>query len=317
MSSLLDRFQKRAHSLLRVHGNYSPHLSPNLSIRRLCLIKIVVFRGFLISHLKNFSKKQAALSNTKALKNTHSGIAALVIANGPSARKLRASEARDSQKVGSLKVFAVNFYFSLEPFEELVPDYLVLSDGATHRDSSDSRTVELWQHIDANPSIKLISPISWHNKSEFDDCHAGTCLHFNDVSFEGWSTNISPVKSRGYPNNTAYKALAFAHHLGFDQIMVIGLDNTMFNQIYVTSKNRIMLPSLHAGDYYQRDVDVTSHYELGIGDVFYDLSELFLGLRRSFLECKILNLDQSSLIDCFTKLEPGSEFSSLVTWPST
>ena len=191
-------------------------------------------------------------------------------------------------------------------------DFLVLSDPASHPSSQDARTVELWKNIRMIPNLRLITPVSWHLKMEDKFCDSGNCFHFSDLSLETIRNSTSPLKARGYPSLTAYKALAFADYLGFDQIFIIGIDNSMFRTLKVDSMNSLVQNSNHFTENYGPPTDVTEIYPNGIADYFSELSEMFLSLKRSFTNMQVINLGYDSEVDAFPKVQKGETGSNYV-----
>jgi hypothetical protein len=279
------------------------NMSPNFAVHRLIIIKFSILVWFFLTSIRLYMRTRTAYVGTIAAKELQGFGMCLVMGNGPSLNKLNFNSIALLQNSRKLEVFAVNFYPLMAQFDELVPNYLVLSDPETSPWSISERNQALWRQIACHPQMKIITPSSWHFKEKMSNCEAKSCLHFNDTSLEGFSKNIDPLRPRGYPSLTAYKAIAFANYLQFSEIFYIGIDNTMFKDVSVNSDNQIAFPSNHAQSGYAPTYFNDNYYELGIGDVYYDLSEVFLGFRRSFKNLQLRNLDLDSLIDCSVKTE--------------
>jgi hypothetical protein len=112
---------------------------------------------------------------------------------------------------------------------------------------------------------------------------------------------------------TSYKALAIAAFFKYHSIYLIGFDNNLFRSISTDEENRIIQGGNHAGKSNYQDVrNVSSFYPSGIGDYFYDVSYLFLRLRRCFSNLPIINLDKYSLVDAFSKKVVDLEMGKLI-----
>jgi hypothetical protein len=106
---------------------------------------------------------------------------------------------------------------------------------------------------------------------------------------------------------TAYKAIAYAIHMGFAQICISGIENTWFRGLRVDETGRIFQDSFHFGEKYAEPIDMSNYYPKGVGDYFYDLSTMFLSLKWAFGNQTVLeNLDRDSLIDFIPKAHSNS-----------
>ena len=301
-------------SLKPFNFNTNIYLSPNLSIRSLFLKKIAVLINYLHQSLLNSRNFRKSLAGIKSAKGSKTGRVALVVANGPSARDLNWEWIREFKNVKSLDLFLLNYSLldaNSSSFLDLV-DYLVLSDPGMHPQSDTVKNFRLWEKIRSLPSLTLVSPTHWHKSFTDNTCDGNRCLHFNDLSLEGISKNISPLRGRGYSSLTAYKALSCAIHFGYKRVLVIGIDNSGFKDILVDSKlNLIQSPGHGIGDYGD-SWNCTSHFPRGIGDFLYDYSELFLSLRRCFSGYDITNLGLKSEVDAFPKIHPDDDLFGLI-----
>jgi hypothetical protein len=96
-----------------------------------------------------------------------------------------------------------------------------------------------------------------------------------------------------------------ATHLGYKDISILGVDNTMFQGLSVTRENDLMLGDQHFYAKQRPDQNMSNFYPNGVADFFYDISICFLHLRRCFGHIEnIYNLDLDSLVDCFVKADP-------------
>jgi hypothetical protein len=110
----------------------------------------------------------------------------------------------------------------------------------------------------------------------------------------------------------AGKALAVAVYLQFDEILIAGIDNSMFRNLSVNSENQIFEHPNHSVNAYNITHNLTHLYPNGIEDYFYTLSLVFGTLRTCFGNEKVLNLGLNSEVDCFPKVNADSKWIELV-----
>jgi hypothetical protein len=223
----------------------------------------------------------------------------LIIANGHSVEQLDVEGVSVAMKHG-LDVFAVNTFLLSDLSQVVKPTHYVLSDTLHQIDSDDESSRRIWQQLDQHPEIQLFVPHTWFPKLRNRRPEA---LYFNDCDLEGWSTNVSPLKPRGYLTLTAYKALALAIHLGYERIYIIGFDNTSYLNFHVNDTGQI----LYGGDthFHSADsplIDFTERYPQGIADCLFDYSRALLDLERCFARESIFNLDLQSTTRAFKKV---------------
>lgn len=302
----------RALYALTIRNTNIPQFSPRLSVRKMIKIKIGIIVRYLVESILAYGSEKHSLDGIRDYSKLAKNSSALLIANGPSAKKLNLSEVRKYKNLGELEVFGVNFSI-LDPNYEDIIDYLVLSDPGMHPNSDSSRAIQLWKRIQDQNRIKIITPSSWHPFLKQTICKSSGCLHFKDSSLEGFTLNIDPTKPRGYVSLTAYKALAVAIFFKYQRIFVIGLDNSMFRNIAVNEKNELTQFSNHGIGIYPSSENLSSYFNEGIFDYFYDLSEAFRSLKFCFGQFPITNLGLNSEVDCFPKIDAANRFYSLIT----
>jgi hypothetical protein len=138
------------------------------------------------------------------------------------------------------------------------------------------------------------------------------CLHFADLPLPGWTRSTSPLLPYGYAPLTAYKALAVAIYLQYNEILIAGIDNSMFRNLTVSPQNEIFEHPNHSVAAYNSSQNLTDLYPNGIEDYFYSLSLVFGTLRTCFGKERILNLGHNSEVDCFPKIDKNSKWIALV-----
>jgi hypothetical protein len=242
------------------------------------------------------------LRRTRSLKATQRSRSALVLGNGPSVAKLNLVAVSSQQEL-NLDVFVVNWFPLSELAKSITPNFIVLSDPAMAPSQvSDLRCCQLWDYLSLHSEIKIVVPSSWSKYLNKDLNWSVRTIYFNDLGMEGLSKNIDPTKPRGYLSLTVYKALAMASYLGYQNISILGVDNTMFQGLSVTPENDLMLGDKHFYAKQRPDQNMSNFYPNGVADFFYDISLCFLHLRRCFGHLEnVYNLDGDSLVDCFQK----------------
>ena len=310
-------FQNLKTYLLNIVGSFSRfsvHHSINFSVMRLLKLKFMVLVLFGINKMLTERNSRDALLGTRKITAAFKGKTAVVVANGPSSASVNWPVVNRERQNGNCSLFLINH--SLNDAEVLSrgAEFLVLSDPSSHPRSTDPRTTNLWANISKLPNLRLITPVSWHDSELNPSCKIGHCLHFSDLSLESVSESTCPLKPRGYPSLTAYKALAFAKHLGFETILIAGFDNSMFRTLQIDSANALIQSSNHFTEGYSPTIDVSKLYPNGIADYFAELSEMFLSLKRSFKGTKIYNLGLRSEVDAFPKATKDTLWSEFVIW---
>lgn len=276
---------------------------PNFSIWHVLAIKVRIVLEWVVKRCLVFGFRRRALRPLRILGKSRQSDDALVIGNGPSAQMLNWVIVAEKQNHG-MAVFAIN-YFPLSPeFKMLQPNYLVLSDPIMKPNSDgDERNEELWINIQKTPTMNLIVPLSWYRIMKAQNRLANNIFYFDDSGLEGWTRNISPVRARGYLALTVYKAIAISIFFGFKETKIIGVDNSMFKTISVDGSNSLIQQPNHFFAKGGKTRDLTAVYPKGISDYFYDVSLCFYFLRRCFAGQSVSNLDPSSLVDAFPKLQ--------------
>jgi magnesium-transporting ATPase (P-type) len=119
-------------------------------------------------------------------------------------------------------------------------------------------------------------------------------------ALENFGSTTNPTKFRRYVSMTAYKSIAIAEYLDFNEIFLIGYDNNNFMNIEVDENNHLIQHPSHFFPY-GGPVNLSERLGFDTAAYFLDLSRVFATLRL-FDSTKIFNLDSSSLIDNFKKI---------------
>jgi hypothetical protein len=267
-------------------------------------IKLNIFVQWAIKTVFDYKSYKVSLRTTRISSESKKNRNALVLGNGPTAKNLNFAKVRELKRIEDLEIFSVNYGILDRDIQSLEPNYLVLSDEMTMPDALDDRTIKLWKIISESKGIKIITPTNWHSKfDELIACKEGACLHFKDSSLEGISRATSPLRARGYSSMTAYKALAFAAHLGYSKIFCAGIDNSSFKSIDVDEHNHLIQNSRHLYETYMKPKDISVGYPNGMCDYLADYASLFFTLRRCFESKQIINLAINSELDVFQKIK--------------
>ena len=277
------------------------------SIFKLLIIKFNILKNAFNYYLINYRVRRGAFKGIKSYRDKCHDKLALVIGAGPSAATLDFKLVKQLSSKGQLDIFLVN-YLLLDPkYFALKPKYLVLSDPNSSPSSTYPKSIALWRILN-QLETKIITPMHWHGRYNLRDCILTQCLHFNDASLEGLSTNTSPLKPRGFAALTVYRAMSIALYFDYKKVLISGVDNSNFFKIKVTSDNQLIQGSHHAFSNYVEDTDLTKYYTNGIGDYLYDLAEMHLSLRRCFKGKNIFNVGLGSEVDSFPKIDLKNAF---------
>lgn len=225
----------------------------------------------------------------------------IVIGNGPSQGMLNITKLIEFQNKGG-ELICINFWTENEKLNQIIPNYLVISDPLTLSPSCPEYLAEknkrLHSYLLKNNSIKIIAPIE-QCKRLSNIFGMIRIIGYVDHDLRYWTKNIKPIYPRGYFSMTLYKALALALWFEYEEIYIIGMDNTYPRNIYCDKDNKILNHEIHAGtnDFV---MDFSTVYN-NMGDAIYDIAALFYDI-QNFKNGKIFNLDPFSLTDTFKKI---------------
>lgn len=255
-------------------------------------------------------------SKLDVLRNSGTGRAALLVANGPSQdfldRGVLERFIADGHDLFLLNYFSENTkYAGLERFHYVTSDPLSLVD---------------------EPHRKVLAPLAnseglffcpFSEEKRWNEIVPGRqVVAFCDtqarVRFFSRRPRISPIEPRTYGSWTALKALSIAHWMGFDVIYLIGLDNTYPREIFSDSMNSLLTLERHGGNHMYL-ADRTKSFS-GVSDYLFEIYRLFRDLEE-FSGIPVVNLDPYSLTTVFPKLSRVDDIASqlatpLARWPS-
>ncbi len=257
-------------------------------------IKLRVLAEFIVFTLPNINR----INQIKKLRNTKIGKNVFVFANGPSLNKIDPYKIKRYQDLG-FDVFAGNSYINSQFANIVIPNYYIYSDPVHFGKKCNNEIYEKY-FKDVKKTLELgitlfiphrfCKGINWAKTYVFND------------SFDIFSNNvIDMTKRKGYVPMTLYKALSTAAYMGYEKIYIIGFDNDYFKHLQVDEKNNIYYLDNHFYD--KNNSDLTKRKEeihYSMGEVLLNTSLLFFGL-ENFKKLPIINLDNNSLVDCFSK----------------
>jgi hypothetical protein len=266
------------------------------------LLRITEIAFWAMLNSKYIFSDNRKLYRLKNLKKSAKFTKALLIANGPSVNSLDWTKVNKFQQDGAI-VFAIN-YFPLHDFglnSRIIPNNLVLSDlEHSPENLGNERTKNLWKWIENHPQVNLFLPCDWEKILSRNTLIANRIYFFQDRPLENFGSTTNPTKFRRYVSMTAYKSIAIAEYLDFNEIFLIGYDNNNFMNIEVDENNCLIQHPSHFFPY-GGPVNLSERLGFDTAAYFLDLSRVFAALRL-FDSTKIFNLDSSSLIDNFKKI---------------
>lgn len=268
----------------------------------------------LISYLYAIAQHYGQLQKLSSMKLSKKGMRALVLGNGPSLGLLSEKQLLSFQHGGG-EFFAVNFWPSTH-LGAVVPDYLVISDGATLADPLSSYGEKLSDEVKQknellnaflreNIRIKIFCPLARVRElsEKFGDRRI---TGFVDQGMRSVTSNTDPRFPRGYVSMTLFKTLAISTYMGYEEVFILGMDNTYPRDTFCDYANRIFRLERHAGG---EDTIFDQSAVYPSMDVWaQDMFDLFSDLHRCFKKYQVLNLDPYSLTDAFRKIEKLSYF---------
>lgn len=234
-------------------------------------------------------------------KGTGSGRACLVLANGPSVKKLDPQKVSHFCKENKVDLFCVNFFVNTKFAEITGADFWVLSDPYSF-DLSKSEVQNSFNNAGILIRSGLFAPAKYE-KIIPQNTNLPYVV-FNDmVTSHMFSQSISPIKPRSYASMSAYKALAIAVFGGYSPIYICGFDNSYVKCLGCDRDNRIYRINEHFDKQayaYSNPLTYLDYKHRSVSDELLAYSRLFSDLWK-FQGHNIINLDVDSLTDAFPK----------------
>ena len=236
----------------------------------------------------------------KAMKNSKKGKKALVLGSGPSLDKLNL----ESTELSKYEVFAVNSFFQSPASKFISPAFYCLSDPNYFVEDRTNTTFQdepLLEYLNRLRPVLLIS----HFYRKSDKYRSLESLYFNDRELRWMRRSINPTRPRSYVSLTLYKALATAIYFGYDEILILGMDNNEFAFYESNSSNEIYV---NFSRYFSRGIssDVVGKKQIpegftsGMSGRLQFFGQIYGDLFK-FARFNVWNLDENSLVDAFPK----------------
>lgn len=282
----------------------SPHYYHGRSV-----VKLVVHNSLqLISFFKTPGPKREHLNETCILENSKTGKVALILGSGPSLNNLNPELIDDYID----DVFVINSFNQLEVAARIKPAFYGLSDPAHFGILSNQQATELNEILDYAKACQatLVLPHTAYFATIFSNSPR---VFFDDREKFFLNRNISPLKPRSYGSTTIYKMLAMAVFMGYEEIFILGFDNTNFLNYRgrpdnlmqdvggATATRKVEVKSAFIGEY---EKEFTS----GMAGRMQSYAHLFGDLHK-FKKYNVSNLDPHSLTDAFPKITNHPLFS--------
>jgi hypothetical protein len=275
----------------------SPHYYHGRSVAKLAIHNALQ----LISFFRTPAPKRGQLETTRALKNSKNGKIALILGSGPSLNNLNIDVLNDHID----DIFVINSFNQLEVAMSVKPAFYGLSDPAHFGMLSNEQDAELNSILNyvRTCNATLILPHTVYLAKVFTGFDR---IFFDDRERTFLNKNIGPLKPRSYGSTTLYKMLAMATFMGYEEIYVLGLDNTNFLNYRgrpdnlmqdiggATASRKVETKSTFIGEY---EKEFTS----GMAGRMQSYAHLFGDLHK-FKKYKVINLDPYSLTDAFSKV---------------
>jgi hypothetical protein len=275
------------------------------NIFSLLKFRIVTLISAVLQYMVHLWKYREHIGNIFRQKQSGQGRDVLIIGNGPSQGLLDLEFLNSFSKNGN-DTMAINYWHLNKDLSKHIPTYMVFSDRASFDESKmKNKAKGLIEFLSKN-KINIVAPVNQLKDIKNIKKLKENKFHgFVDVEFKGWD-NIHPAFPRGYISMTMYKMLAFAIYKKYDNIYIIGMDNTYIRTLFNDYNNKLWDVEVHAGD--ENWLHRLNGYD-SIASRLQDLLYLFSDLRK-FKQDNIYNIDPYSLVDQFEKKDLVAEFKS-------
>ena len=236
----------------------------------------------------------------KSMKNSKIGKKALVLGSGPSLGKLNLG----STELSKYEVFAVNSFFQSQAAEVISPAFYCLSDPNYFVEDRTNTTFQdgpLLEYLTRKRPTLLISHF-YRNSDKYQSLER---LYFDDREFRWMRRSIKPTRPRAYVSLTLYKALATAIYFGYDEILILGMDNNEFAFYESNSSNEFYV---NFSKYFSEGISsvvigkkqTPEGFTSGMSGRLQFFGQIFGDLFK-FAGFNVWNLDENSLVDAFPK----------------
>lgn len=238
---------------------------------------------------------RSLLWDLKALKSKFSGATLLIVANGPSSKKLDTERIERFQAEGGY-VMTMNWAHLNPSVKKIRTDFWISADRRPFEDSKKGRDLRRW--LSSNPSATILVPeIRAELARTYLPEHqivAFCRLAVRHLRPSYWGEK--PIYPKSFLSQTGLHAIQIALWLGFSRIFLIGFDNTFFREMRVDDQNRLVNLVTHAGEETREESGGgnVSSFLVSQATLFYDY--------QKFSGHEIMNLDLDSYTDSFKKV---------------
>jgi hypothetical protein len=284
-------------------------LSPIGELARLWVKTHVDVAAYMARHVV---PRRRELGRTRAVRGTRRDRSVFVFAAGPSMRKLDPGKIARLQREQGFDLIAINFYPGTEFGRIARPDHYVCSDPAQWTgaiadaevahlppDQREAAQAKFRRSIEGTrAALDELRPQMFLPLDRFDPASQPDAIPFVDATnvFTGNVTDLT--RPLGYRPWTAYKALSIACWLGYRRIYLAGIDNDALKSLTVDVDNVKRSRYSHFYDA-EGEAEVLVSNEPLSRSLW--LESMTFGTLERFRGQPIVNLDPTSLIDCFEK----------------
>ena len=269
------------------------------------LIKLILNVKEILKYIRTVSLNFNKIAELNKYKDTKKIKSCIVFGNGPSQGVISSEFLKKFKNEKNGELIVINFFTANKIFEEILPDYIILSDPDVINENLDrkyekinSKNIELMNYLDKHQSVKIFCPVDQSDRfiKKFNE---DRLIFFIDNEFNLLSFT-DPRLPRGYSSNTILKALSICNFFGYKEKYLIGLDNTPMKNIFVDNKNHLIVKNDYAfrEDEYHKQKIPSQMY-----NYLCSYQQLYRELYNIFSRYDFINLDKFSLVDCFKKID--------------
>ena len=249
----------------------------------------------LVKYLSNYQSFKFILRDMKGLESKFCGATLLIVANGPSSKKLNPETIEEFRSKGGY-LMTMNWAHLNPSVKSIRPDFWISADRRPFEDSRKGRDFQRWLGIRSGtlvfvPEIRAGLFAMLFPKHQV----AAFCrLAIRHLRPNYWGEK--PIYPKSFLSQTGLHAIQIGVWLGFSRIFVIGFDNSFFKEVRVNRQNQLRNLVSHAGE--------TTREESGGGNLasFLASQAILFDDYLKFSEYEIMNLDLDSFTDAFKKV---------------